>query len=1048
MATIANGGGVGNSDGSDILFTLGDGVTKLNHEIESYSSSTGAIIAWINVPTLSPTVDTTLYIYYGNAGAANQQNAAGVWNSNYKAVYHLPNGSSLSTNDSTSNAKNGTNHSVTANAGKIDGGGLFSSAYVSVGNTGITDSGFTIECWINAASLSQYPNVWTTNDQGGNNAYRIEQDNANLYVYNGSTLTYFTTSLAISTWYHIVAVSDGVNIKTYINGNFNSSNSYVTGNTLNNFVFGRGFDSGRYFNGSIDEVRVSNVPRSADWIVTEYNNQSSPSTFFKTVGAQQAYSSQSAAAWYNNSWSYRKKITIDHTKVSGVASSTLNSFPILVSVTDSDLKFTGSGGKVASSTGADILFTAGDGVTALNYEIENYASTTGNLVAWVRIPVLSAVNDTAIYAYFGNAAAPANTSSNIHSTWDSNYLAVWHMGDNAANTTILDSTSNGKNGTSQANTNTKNTAGQVANGQTFNGSSDYEGSPSYGTPPTSFTIEAWAKPTASGGILFDEQGGPNQSAWHDSQLEIETNNVVKSCVWTGSSTCVNSTSTLVYGNWNLMATRYNSSNTTLDGVINGVVGGTNAAVSRQTPNTGAQYWHVGVTDATNSGNGNYFSGSADEVRVSNIVRSNDWLKTEYNNQSSPSTFYSYSSIQTQAPSAPGDNFKNRGAGTGWYNSSWSYRKLITIDHTKVGIGTTTPLTNFPMLFSVTDSDLRFTGSGGKVASSTGADIIFTKSDGTTLLNYEIESYSSTTGNTIAWVNIPSLSPSSDTAIYVYFGKSSAPANSTANAQGTWDSNYKMVQHFPNGTTLGLTDSTSNGNNGSNIGTPTAGTGQADGGLVTSSNGGGTRNAVTIGTGTGLDPGSGDFTLSYWLFKQNASVSYSNLWGITKWNTGAVPGTNEYVLDPATGTGGGTDDKTTFSVESGSTSYLTSDTVNLTLNTWNLIVGVRNGTSIKLYKNGLVISSASLPANTTINTPGRNFKIGDSDNSSNFAINAHFDEVTYSSIARTADWIATEYNNQSSPSSFYSYSAVGTNGRQTSGGAPVPAIKVRGGIRFR
>jgi hypothetical protein len=41
LATVANGGGVGVADGSDILFTAADGAMKLNHQIETYNSSTG-----------------------------------------------------------------------------------------------------------------------------------------------------------------------------------------------------------------------------------------------------------------------------------------------------------------------------------------------------------------------------------------------------------------------------------------------------------------------------------------------------------------------------------------------------------------------------------------------------------------------------------------------------------------------------------------------------------------------------------------------------------------------------------------------------------------------------------------------------------------------------------------------------------------------------------------------------------------------------------------------------------------------------------------------
>src|ERR1039457_3620252 len=142
-------------------------------------------------------------------------------------------------------------------------------------------------------------------------------------------------------------------------------------------------------------------------------------------------STPAQAAWYNTggTWLYRKPITIDHTKVSGVASSTLSSFPVLVSVTDTQLKSTSNGGVVASSTGADILFTKSDGTTLLDYEIESYASTTGQFIAWVNIPILSAVTNTTIYEYFGNAPPRRKHLATLpgHGTPTTKACGIWVM---------------------------------------------------------------------------------------------------------------------------------------------------------------------------------------------------------------------------------------------------------------------------------------------------------------------------------------------------------------------------------------------------------------------------------------------------------------------------------------------------------------------------------------------------------------------------------------------------------------------------------------------
>jgi len=62
--------------------------------------------------------------------------------------------------------------------------------------------------------------------------------------------------------------------------------------------------------------------------------------------------------------------------------------------------------------------------------------------------------------------------------------------------------------------------------------------------------------------------------------------------------------------------------------------------------------------------------------------------------------------------------------------SFSYRKQITIDHTKVGASCSSDLTDFPVLISITsDNDLRTTANGGDVENTNGYDMIFRASDG-------------------------------------------------------------------------------------------------------------------------------------------------------------------------------------------------------------------------------------------------------------------------------------------------------------------------------
>jgi Concanavalin A-like lectin/glucanases superfamily/zinc-ribbon domain len=86
-----------------------------SHEIEKYVATTGEIEMWVRIPTLSVSADIVIYMYYDNRMiSSSQEQKTGVWDSNYQGVWHFPNGTTLSPNDSTSNGNNGTNNNGVA----------------------------------------------------------------------------------------------------------------------------------------------------------------------------------------------------------------------------------------------------------------------------------------------------------------------------------------------------------------------------------------------------------------------------------------------------------------------------------------------------------------------------------------------------------------------------------------------------------------------------------------------------------------------------------------------------------------------------------------------------------------------------------------------------------------------------------------------------------------------------------------------------------------------------------------------------------------------
>jgi hypothetical protein len=288
------------------MFIGNDGL-QLSHEVELYSA--GHLVAWVKVPSLSSSVNTTLYMYYGNAAAENQEDPAGVWDSNFVMVQHLSETSGTHY-DSTVNGNNGlpVNGVVQGAAGKFDGADDFdgSNDYVSVSHsstiTGFSQA-FTASFWVKMDSITgrrTFLNKWNTNSQ---RAWMIDYDSSRganalgLFVSaDGSSYSYWYASFspAAGNWYHIAVIwQSGQQPVFYVNGaavaaTTSTVRASIYNNSLEPLYVGRSYlTSGRYFDGVIDEARISNSARSAQWIQTCYNNQMTPSDFY-TVGPEES----------------------------------------------------------------------------------------------------------------------------------------------------------------------------------------------------------------------------------------------------------------------------------------------------------------------------------------------------------------------------------------------------------------------------------------------------------------------------------------------------------------------------------------------------------------------------------------------------------------------------------------------------------------------------------------------------------------------------------------------------------------------------------------
>ena len=304
------------SDGGDIRVTTSD-QRPVPHEVVVINTNNGTGEIHFKAPTLSSSSDTDFWIYYGNANGrmlngAHEYGAQNVWSNGYVAVYHMqqdPSPAGALIKDSTSFRNHGTpNGSMTSGdsvSGKLGNGNALdfdgSDDYLSMGDVLDMGSGDSVlTAWVKTSENTDYSGLLGKSYYGskvGRYGMHIRSSGkagAMVQKTAGNVeLSASTTTINNNAWHLLNTVfdrdsgiyfytdgsDDGSQVTSFDSENFNTTDPFVIA-LYNNYGSG-------YSAAIIDEVRISNKTRSATWISTEYNNQSSPSTFYTVGGSSE-----------------------------------------------------------------------------------------------------------------------------------------------------------------------------------------------------------------------------------------------------------------------------------------------------------------------------------------------------------------------------------------------------------------------------------------------------------------------------------------------------------------------------------------------------------------------------------------------------------------------------------------------------------------------------------------------------------------------------------------------------------------------------------------
>ncbi len=288
------------------------------------------------------------------------------------------------------------------------------------------------------------------------------------------------------------------------------------------------------------------------------------------------------------------------------ATAVVKEFPVVLRLHGDTFPFAS-----AQADGADLRVTDASG-RSLALEIESWDKAAGEAVVWVRVPEIRGAKRQELKLHWGNPQAKAVSDGSKVFSRDNGYLSVWHMGQEVKDAVgTLPSKVVG----------TKPIEGLIGGARSFAGKEGvFSGDKitGYPTDASSHTTSAWIKPTRSNSTIIawgNEAGGRGSKVRFQlrapQHLHVDSN-----------FSDVDGPSNLTPDEWHYVTHTYdkNDGRLYLDGKLDGKASPT---LNIKSP---ARLWIGGWYDVYS------YEGDMDEVRVSSVARSPEWIKLEYANQ--------------------------------------------------------------------------------------------------------------------------------------------------------------------------------------------------------------------------------------------------------------------------------------------------------------------------------------------------------------------------------------------------------------------------------
>lgn len=273
--------------GADIRFSA-EG-KPLAYQIEDWDVATGTASIWVRIPLIKGSARQEIKMHWGKPDAVSESNGKAVFNetNGFVSVLHMDDPLKDEVGSVEPNDKGTTTSPGMIGKGRRFDPGTGINCGEKLATLPMGSNPHSTSVWIKPEKSNVTPIAWGNEQAQGKVVMQLASPphiRMDCYFSGGNVES--TGRLLLNQWIHVMHTYKAGEARIYVNG-FQEGENKAKGGPLNIRTPARMYLGGWYnhfqFEGDIDEARLSNVTRSADWVKLEYENQKPMQTLVGSI---------------------------------------------------------------------------------------------------------------------------------------------------------------------------------------------------------------------------------------------------------------------------------------------------------------------------------------------------------------------------------------------------------------------------------------------------------------------------------------------------------------------------------------------------------------------------------------------------------------------------------------------------------------------------------------------------------------------------------------------------------------------------------------------